>query len=41
MSTSPSSAVFTSMPGMAGPTVPKRKRPGMFTFEAVVHSVCP
>ena len=31
----------SSIPGSAGPTVPKRKRSSMLTLDAVVHSVVP
>jgi hypothetical protein len=41
MRTSPFSATFTSQPGKAGPTVPKRYLAGRFMFEAVVPSVRP
>jgi long-chain acyl-CoA synthetase len=41
MRSSPSSSSFSSTPGSAGPTVPKRKLEGRFTVAALVHSVRP
>ena len=41
MSTSPSAAILTSLPGITGPTVPNRLSSGWFTKEPAEDSVIP
>ena len=41
MRISPSEAIFTSQPGIGGPTVPIRTVPGGFTVAAAEVSVSP